>query len=126
MQSSAVVLTVPAETSYVSLVRTGTAAMCAQADFPVDTLDDLCLAVDEACALAIAGAPAGTGLTVTFRVAGTDLAVDVAAASASGLPPRTNTFAWTVLTALVDRVEAQVSGGVLQIHLHAHGVAETP
>ncbi|MCB0921643.1 MAG: ATP-binding protein, partial [Actinobacteria bacterium] len=70
MQSSDVVLTVPAQTSFVSLVRTAASAVCAQADFTVDALDDLKLAVDEACALAIAAAPADTDLTVTLRVTG--------------------------------------------------------
>lgn len=122
MQSSEVVLTVPADTSFVSLVRTAASAVCAQADFTVDALDDLRLAVDEACALSIAAAPTGTDLQVTFRVVGRTVEVDLSSPSATGTPVRTNTFAWTVLTALVDSVETQVTDGVLSIRLRAHGI----
>lgn len=122
MQPTEVVLRVPADTSYVSLVRTAATAVSAQADFTVDALDDLRLAVDEACALAISDAVAGSEITVTFRVDGPRVAIDVCAASASGLPVATNTFAWTVLTALVDAVETDVTDGTLRIHLHAHGI----
>ena len=123
MQSSDVVLTVPAQTSFVSLVRTAASAVCAQADFTVDALDDLNLAVDEACALAIAAAPADTDLTVTLRVTGQTVEVELLSVSSTGTPIRTNTFAWTVLTALVDTVETRVSeDGLLSIRLRAHGI----
>jgi serine/threonine-protein kinase RsbW len=123
MQSSEVVLTVPAETSYVSLVRTAASAVCAQADFTLDALDDLKLAVDEACALAIAAAPAGADLAVTFVVLGHTVEVDLVSASATGTPIGTNTFAWTVLTALVDSVETRMTDdGRLGIRLRAHGI----
>jgi serine/threonine-protein kinase RsbW len=120
MQPTEVVLRIPADTSYVSLVRTATAAVSAQADFTVDALDDLRLAVDEACALAISDAV--SDITVTFRVSGSRVAIDVCTASASGRPVATNTFAWTVLTALVDDVETDVTDGTLRIHLCAHGI----
>lgn len=122
MQSPEVALTVPAESSFVSLIRTATAAVSAQADFTLDALDDLQLAVDEACALVIADARVGADLTVRFRVADGRVQVDVAAASVSGQPVGTGTFAWTVLTALVDRVRTEVRDGVLHIELSAHGV----
>ncbi|HQR79292.1 MAG TPA: hypothetical protein PLT68_03625 [Actinomycetota bacterium] len=122
MQSPEVVLTVPAESSFVSLVRTATAAISAQADFTLDALDDLQLAVAEACALVIADTPAGADLTVGFQVLGGQVRVDLAAASVSGRPVGTGTFAWTVLTALVDRVRTDVRDGVLHIELFAHGV----
>ncbi len=123
MQSSEVVLTVPAQASFVSLVRTAASAVCAQADFTVDALDDLKLAVDEACALAIAAAPPDTDLTVTFRILGHVVEVTLRSPSAIGTPVRTNTFAWTVLTALVDSVETHLTeDGMLHIRLQAHGI----
>ena len=89
----------------------------------VDALDDLKLAVDEACALAIAAAPADTDLTVTLRVTGQTVEVELLSVSSTGTPIRTNTFAWTVLTALVDTVETRVSeDGLLSIRLGAHGI----
>ena len=122
MRYSEVVLTVPADASFVSLVRTAASAVCAQADFTVETLDDVRLAVDEACALAIADAPPGADLTVGFAVEDNVVHIELSTPSTSGQALRTTTFAWTVLTALVDRVETEVREGHLTIRLHAHGI----
>ncbi|MEZ5185557.1 MAG: ATP-binding protein [Candidatus Nanopelagicales bacterium] len=120
--ASEVVLTVPAESSFVGLVRTATSAICAQADFTVDRLDDLRLAIDEACALAIADARPGSDLQVAWTVTGQQVAIEVVSESSSGRPVATNTFAWTVLTALVDEVVTSVTQGRLHIGMRAHGI----
>lgn len=122
---SVVELSVPAAASHVSLIRSATAAVCAQADFTLDGLDDVQLAVDEACALIVDDAPAGAQLVVTWRVSGHEVGIELTCPSASGRPVATNTFAWTVLTALVDRVDAQVLDGSLHIRLVAHGIEST-
>lgn len=119
---SQVEMTLPAEGSQVALVRAATAAVCAQADFTLDAMEDLKLAVDEACSLVIADAPAGSTMHVTWTVSGRNVGVDVSATSGSGSPLAHNTFAWTVLTALVDSVEATVEQGHQTIRLQAHGV----
>lgn len=119
---SVVELSVPAVTSHVALVRSATAAICAGADFTLDALDDLQLAVDEACAVAIADAAPGAQLAIRWRISGPEVAIDVSCPSRSGAPVATNTFAWTVLTALVDRVESSVAEGCLHIRLQAHGI----
>lgn len=122
---SVVELSVPATTSHVSLIRSATAAICAQADFTIDGLDDVQLAVDEACALLIDEAPPDAHLAVTWQVDGQQVGIDLTCPSASGRPVPTNTFAWTVLTALVDRVEADLRGDCLHISLVAHGIEST-
>ena len=120
--ASEVVLTVPAQTAYVRLVRSATAAVSAQADFPIDTMDDLTIAVDEAFAIVIDEAPPEGEVTVTFTVSGNTVRIDVSADTTSGHPVAHNTFAWTVLTALVDEVHTEVDDGRLSISLRAHGV----
>lgn len=122
MQSPEVVLTVPADSSFVSLARTAAVCVAARADFTLDALDDLQLAVDEACALVIAHAAPGADLTATFRASDGRVWIDVAATSVSSEPASPTSFAWTVLTALVDRVRTDVIDGVLHIELWAHGV----
>lgn len=112
----------PAEASHVALVRTATAAICAGADFTLDCLDDLQLAVDEACAVALGDALPGSRLDVCWQVDGRDVRIDVRCPSRSGAPIATTTFAWTVLTALVERVETAVEDGRLRISLQAHGI----
>lgn len=119
---SQVEMTIPAEGSQVALVRAATAAVCAQADFTLDAMEDLKLAVDEACSLVIADAPPGSAMSIRWTIAGRNVGVDVSGASSSGAPLAHNTFAWTVLTALVDAVEATVEQGRQTIRLQAHGV----
>jgi serine/threonine-protein kinase RsbW len=121
-RASNVVLTVPAQPAYVRLVRTATAAVCAQADFPIDTLDDLAIAVDEAFAIVIDDAPPEAEVRVVLSVNGNSVHIDVDADTASGRPVSRDTFAWTVLTALVDEVDTEVADGRLRIGLSAHGI----
>lgn len=122
---SVIELSVPARTSYVSLVRSATSAVCAQADFPIDALDDLRLAVDEACALVIADAPVDAELTARWRVSGPAVEIDISCPTRTGAPVATNTFSWTVLTALVEQVASDVRDGALHIRMQAHGIEST-
>lgn len=120
--ASQVELTVPADPSFVSLVRAATAAICARADFPIDRLEDLRLAIDEACSIVIADAPGDAMMAVTWWLDGAHVRMRVSARSSSGRPVSTDTFSWTVLTALVDSVETAVDDGRLTLTLTAHGV----
>jgi serine/threonine-protein kinase RsbW len=113
-----VTLAFPARTQNVSLARTVTAAMAARADLPLDQLEDVRLAVDEAVSQLIADAPADAEIRLVFSVADGVLDIVVTGPSASGLVPPTGTFSWTVLTALVDSVSATVEDGVVALHLH--------
>lgn len=119
---SQVHLTIPADTAFVSMVRTATAAVCAQADFTLDAIEDLRLAIDEACALVIADAPDASDISIVWITNGHELRIDVSAASRSGAAVSRDSFAWTVLSALVDEVDAVVDAGRQRISLRAHGV----
>lgn len=112
-----VTLAFPARTQNVSLARTVTAAMAARADLPLDQLEDVRLAVDEAVSQLIADASAGAQVTCAFRISGAGLDIQVSAPSTSGRVPPTGTFSWTVLTALVDRVSATVDDGTVTLAL---------
>lgn len=112
-----VTLAFPARTQNVSLARTVTAAMAARADLPLDQLEDVRLAVDEAVSQLIADAPDGARVTCTFHVREAGLDIHVSAPSTSGQVPPTGTFSWTVLTALVDEVTAVVEDGTTNLTL---------
>ena len=112
-------LTLPAQTSYVSLARTLAAAMAARADLPVDQLEDIRLAVDEAVSLLISDTAESNTITCTFAPDGSALAITVTAATNSGATPPTDGFSWTVLTALVDDVTATSADGIVTIALRA-------
>ncbi|WP_258174851.1 ATP-binding protein [Actinopolyspora mortivallis] len=79
-----------------------------RADFDVDTIADLRLAVDEACSSLVRIASEQSPLVGRFRSAENllEFTAEVTSPEASG--PRTNTFSWRVLSALTDNVASSV------------------
>ncbi len=109
-----VTLTFAAEMRNVGLARTVAAAMSARADLPIDQLEDVRLAVDEAVTQLILDAPVGSEVSCTFVIKEDTLDVHVASPSLSGEPPSQDTFSWTVLSALVDDVHAMKAAQRIQ------------
>ena len=109
-----VTLVIPADTAYVSLARSVAASMAARADLTVDHLEDVRLAVDEAVSQLIHDASDGS-ITIHFMVQGDGLAIEVTAPATKELAR--DTFAWTVLSALVDDVTATAVDGTATIAL---------
>jgi serine/threonine-protein kinase RsbW len=91
--------------------------MAARADMPLDQLEDVRLAVDEAVSQLILDAPAGADVTCAFELEGDRLRIVAFSPSSSGAVPDRRTFSWTVLTALVDEVIATVDAGVVTLDL---------
>jgi serine/threonine-protein kinase RsbW len=114
-------LTVPAEPAFLAVVRTATAGLAARLRFSLDEIEDLRIAVDEACAmlLELPGAPAEPPtLTCRFRVLTDGLAVTVSAAtSAAATLPAEQSFAWHVLTAHAAEVSGRAKDGQAVIDL---------
>jgi serine/threonine-protein kinase RsbW len=96
---------IPANGAYLSVLRTATAGLAARLDFTLDEIEDLRIAVDEACAMLLGSAIAGTDLACEFELESDALRITVGVLTADGMQPRRDTFAWTVLTALADEVE---------------------
>ena len=112
-----VVLTVPADGAYLSVLRTATAGLAARLHFTLDEIEDLRIAVDEACAMLLSDAPRSTELTCRFEVSADALSVAVRVPDVGQKLPGADTFAWTVLSALAGDVRADVSGGSATIWL---------
>src|SRR5919197_3969477 len=106
-----VTVRLPAASAYLSVLRTATAGLAARLDFTLDEIEDLRIAVDEACAMLLPDAAPGADLTCRFSLAPDALSVTVEVSSRTGRAPRRNTFAWTVLTALAGEVDAQAGPG---------------
>ena len=107
--SSSIRLRIPASSAWVVLARTAATACCARLDFDVDRLEDVRLAVDEVVGLLIGQADAGTDIACVFTPYDDGrLDITVAATSDGGTLPANDSFAWAVLTALVDDVTATV------------------
>lgn len=103
-------------------VRTVAGDLAARSEFPLDTVDDLRLAVDEACTCLAALARPGTKLTVTFAVEDDRITMTASVLTTEPTALPTDTFAWRVLTVLADdvRVLAEAppaSGGAHRLAL---------
>jgi serine/threonine-protein kinase RsbW len=115
-------LRLPADSAYLSVLRTATAGLAARLDFTLDEIEDLRIAVDEACAMLLPDAVPGASMTCSFALADRALAVTVTVPSQTGRVPRRNTFAWTVLTALAGDVDTAVTeDGIVSVTLLKHG-----
>jgi serine/threonine-protein kinase RsbW len=110
-------LRLPADSSYLSVLRTATAGLAARLDFTLDEIEDLRIAVDEACALLLPDVVAQQPLTCRFTLSPDVLEVAVLATTRTGRAPGRDSFAWTVLTALAGEVEASSDDGAVSVTL---------
>jgi len=106
-----VTVRMPADGAYLSVLRTATAGLAARLDFTLDDIEDLRIAVDEACAMLLSQAIPGSSLECSFSLRPDDMTITVAVPSLNPRPPSGDTFAWTVLSALAGTVESQVGPG---------------
>ena len=71
-------LRLPADSAYVSVLRTTTAGLAARLDFTIDDIEDLRIAVGEASAMVLPEADAGGDLLCRFYLRPGELTVAVA------------------------------------------------
>ena len=98
----------PAEGAYLSVLRTATAGLAARLDFTLDEIEDLRIAVDEACAMLLAQAIPGTNLECAFDLGAAEMTITVSVIAAEPRIPARDTFAWTVLSALAGTVDSRL------------------
>ena len=106
LQNDVVTIKLPAAGAYLSVLRTATAGLAARLDFTLDEIEDLRIAVDEACAMLLAQAVPGADLDCTFSLNGDSIRVGVSVLTLDGQQPSRDTFAWTVLSALAGEVDS--------------------
>lgn len=113
-----VVVTLPASSAYLSVLRTATAGLAARLHFTLDEIEDLRIAVDEACAMLLAGEELPDhDLTCRFELDLDEIAVTVMLPSVRRAMPAQDTFAWQVLNALAGKVDATLDDGHLTLAL---------
>src|SRR6266508_2589113 len=101
MPTSTVHLEIPASGAYLSVARAAATGLAAQLQFTYEEIDDLRIAVDEAC---------------------TQLRVDVSIeAPDRGDPLAKDTFAWQILTAITDEVSEQAESDRLALSFRKVG-----
>ncbi len=109
--SPAVELRLPAESAYVAVLRMTTAGLAARLDFTLDDIEDLRMAVGEACALVLERADAGGSLHAAFDLSNGTIRVTISADTTSTDEPDIDNFGWQVLTALTTDVETSHGDG---------------
>lgn len=120
---------VRAEASELPPLRLVAADLAARADFDLDTVEDLRLAVDEAAAELVAIAAADAVLTCTLWLDATQMEITTSVPARPGAGVRQDSFGWRVLTTLVDQVrvigEPDSDAPVVSITLIKHRGNET-
>jgi serine/threonine-protein kinase RsbW len=118
VEEDVVLLTVPADGGYLSVLRTATAGLAARLHFALDDIEDLRIAVDEACAMLLAVATPDAEVSCRFTVTEDALSVEVSVPAISGAKlPSESSFAWKVLTALTTYASAHTADGRAAIQL---------
>lgn len=122
-----------ASAALIPTIRAVASDLAARADFDLDAISDLRMAVDEACATLVDLAAASSTLQCTFMVRAEHIAVHVQVnGSAADAAVSTDTFGWRVLQTLADKVEAirdpghGHSGPLVGIKLDKRSAAPSP
>jgi len=103
-------ITVPALGQYVAVLRTAAAGVAAGADLTLDDIDDLRMAVDEACSVLLDQSIPGGELRCGFTLAPHEVRVEASVHSLHPVLPSRTGFAWMVLTSLSTSVDVAVHG----------------
>ncbi len=99
-------LRVPTSPTQLPAVRAMTGDLAMRMDFDLDAVEDLRLAVDEACAILAAIALRDVPLTVVFEATRDALRIDAWVPTSPGTDVPKDGFGWAVLQTLVDSVDA--------------------
>jgi serine/threonine-protein kinase RsbW len=94
----------PAEPGQLSLLRTVAGAVAMRADFDLDAIADLKIAVDEACSMLIMQAVPGVTLQCTFGADDNGIVVTSTVVTDGEQPLDETAFGWHVLSTLTDEV----------------------
>jgi serine/threonine-protein kinase RsbW len=113
-----VVLSVPAAGAYLGVLRTATAGLAARLQFTLDEIEDLRIAVDEACAMLLPIATPEAELSCLFTVTDDALLVETSVPTTSSGPRLpAESFSWQVLSALADEIDAAIADGRASIRM---------
>ena len=102
-------LKVPTTATQLPAVRAMAADLALRMDYDLDAVEDLRLAVDEACATLSQIAAPDAPLTVVFETSRAGLHIDAWVPTAQGADVPRDGFGWAVLATLVDAVEGRRS-----------------
>jgi serine/threonine-protein kinase RsbW len=102
-------LRVPTTPTQLPAVRAMVGDLAMRMDYDLDAVEDLRLAVDEACATLSLVAAGDKRLTVVFETTRAGLHIEAWVPTAEGVDVPREGFGWAILATLVDAVEARRS-----------------
>lgn len=113
-----VAVTVPADGGWLGILRTATAGLAARLGFSGDKIEDLRIAVDEACAMLLVLTRPEGDLHCRFEIRPAELFVGISA----NVRPKTrlpdpSSFSWRVLSGLTSHMGTTRDGDHLTINL---------
>jgi serine/threonine-protein kinase RsbW len=114
---AAIEIRLTAGSEYLSTVRAVAADLALQQDMTLDEVDDLRLAVDEACSMLVPLAVPGGELRCRFSLAQREIRVRCSVVAAGNERPPTDGFPWQVLVTLTDSVRSDANGDGTWIEL---------
>lgn len=111
-------VTVPADGGWLGILRTATAGMAARLGFPGDKIEDLRIAVDEACAMLLVLTQPEGDLHCRFEISADELTVAVSAIIRPGSRlPDPSSFGWQVLSGLTSQAWTEQQDDLATIRL---------
>jgi serine/threonine-protein kinase RsbW len=122
MAEPAVRIEIPASGEYLAVLRAAASGLAAGLSFTYEEIDDLRIAVDEACAQLLARRGSADRLEVSYLVNGAALEVEASVrADDLGEPLPRDGFSWQILRALTDDLDEQVVDGNLRLRFSKRG-----
>lgn len=115
-----ITVSVPPEAGHVHVLRAVTASAAARLPIPFDGIEDLRLAVDEACAWLLARGRSASAMTLRLRPLDDRLEAEVSVDVADGPwppPDMEQSLPWRILSALVDALAVETDEGGPSIRL---------
>lgn len=111
-------LRIGARLEQLPIIRSLAATVAIRADFDLDSIADLKLAVDEACSTLITRAISGSALTCRFVLRDNEIRFVGWTTSAVGTEPKRDSFGWRVLTTLTDQADSWVDRNEAGYEVH--------
>jgi len=116
-------LRLPVDSAYVSVLRATTVSLAARLDFTIDDIEDLRMAVGEACAMVLPCADESSDLTCRYFMSKGRLTITVTVPSQAPEMPDRDGFAWQMLNALTTNATADAEGGAFTVSMTLHSTA---
>jgi serine/threonine-protein kinase RsbW len=110
-------LRLAAKLEHLPIIRSLAATLAIRADFDLDSIADLKLAVDEVCSTLITRAIPGGTLGCQFHVRHDEIRFAAVTGSDRASEPSQDSFGWRVLTTLTDEAKSWVDRGMVHIEI---------